>query len=254
MPVLKTEAITLRRTDYSNSSQIITFYTRNYGKIRTLAKGFKRSSGKFNSKAIDLLTYCQILFIKKEHSSLYTLTDAVLQNNYPLFRNNLDAYYKAACIAELLNEFTEESDPSEQLFDICLETLSRMAANTGTAVYFLAYEIKMLKVLGYLPELRYCVNCTGSIQQVAEVYFSARAGGVLCRQCQEKLRNGIIVPASVVFILNRLADFNIQRLSRIKIQSSICIDIDKMLRYYITFILNKELNSWKYLKFDEVLT
>ena len=108
MSVFKTEAITLGRTDYSNSSQIITFYTRDYGKIHTIAKGFKRVSGRYSSKAIDLLTYYQILFIKKEYTSLHTLTEAVLQNNYPMLRNNLDNYYKASCMAELVNEFTEE--------------------------------------------------------------------------------------------------------------------------------------------------
>ena len=43
MDFCKTPAITLRRTDYKDSSQIITFYTRDFGKIQALAKGLKRS-------------------------------------------------------------------------------------------------------------------------------------------------------------------------------------------------------------------
>lgn len=116
MPVVRTEAIALGRTDYSDSSQIITFFTHDYGKIRALAKGFKRSSGKHSSKAIDLLSYYQIFFIKKEHTSLHTLTEAILQNNYPTLRNDLDKYYRASYMAELINEFTMENDSSEQLF------------------------------------------------------------------------------------------------------------------------------------------
>lgn len=116
MSILKTDAITLGRTDYSDSSQIIIFYTRDYGKINTIAKGFKRSSGKYNSKAIDLLTHYRILFIKKEHSTLHTLTDAVLQNNYPAFRHDLDKYFRASCMAELVNEFTEKKRPQRAAF------------------------------------------------------------------------------------------------------------------------------------------
>lgn len=247
MPVLKTEAIALGRIDYSNSSQIITFYTRDYGKIRTLAKGFKRSSGKYSSKAIDLLTYYQILFIRKEHTSLYLLTDAILRDNYPLFRSNLDKYYKASYMAELLNEFTEESDPSEQLFDVCLNTLIGISMDEDTTIRLLAFELKMLRILGYLPELGHCVNCKNSIEQVSEVHFDAKEGGVLCRTCQGISRNGIVIPTGAILIASRLVDFTLQRLKRIKIQSSICIEIEKMLRYYITFVLNKELNSWKYI-------
>lgn len=248
MPVFRTEAITLGRTDYSNSSQIITFFTRNYGKIRTLAKGFKRSSGRHSSKAVDLLTYYQILFIKKEHTSLHTLTEAVLQNNYPTLRNNLDKYFKASYMAELVNEFTGENDPSEQLFDVFLSTLAGISKDTDATLWLLAFEIKMLKILGYLPEWGRCVNCKNSIQQLSGVLFQAKEGGVLCRRCQIRFQDGIIVPTGAILIAGRLADMNLQRLERVKIQQSICVEIEKMLRYYITFILNKGLNSWKYIK------
>ena len=249
MPVFKTEAITLGRTDYSNSSQIITFYTRDFGKIRTLAKGFKRTSGRCSSKAVDLLTYYQILFIKKEHTYLHTLTEAILQNNYPQLRNNLDKYYKASYIAELVNEFTEEDDPSEQLFDVFLNTLTGISTDADTTIRLLVFEIKMLKILGYLPEWRYCVNCKNSIQQIPEVLFNAKEGGVLCRTCQIKFRNGINVPTGAILVANRLGDLNFQKLERVKIQLSICVEIEKMLRYYITSLLNKELNAWKYINF-----
>ena len=69
MDFCKTPAITLRRTDYKDSSQIITFYTRDFGKIQALAKGLKRSV-KGISGGMDLLTYNQIVFIQRASSSL----------------------------------------------------------------------------------------------------------------------------------------------------------------------------------------
>ncbi len=250
MSVFKTEAIALRRTDYSDSSQIITFYTRDFGKIHTIAKGFKRASGRHSSKAVDLLTYYQILFIKKEHTQLHTLTEAILQENYPLLRSNLDKYYKASYTAELVNEFTEENDPCEQLFDIFLNTLMGISTDTDATIRLLVFEIKMLHILGYLPEWRHCVNCKKSIQHISKVLFNAKEGGVLCKTCQVKYRNGITVSPGVSLIAGRLADLNLQKLERVKIQLPICIEIEKMLRYYISSILNKELNSWKYIKFQ----
>ncbi len=248
MPVFKTEAIALGRIDYGDSSQIITFYTRDYGKIHTLAKGFKRTSGRQSSKAVDLLTYYQILFIKKEHTSLHTLTEAILQNNYPVLRTDLDKYYKAACMAEMVNEFTGENDPSEQLFDIFASTLGGTTADTDAMISLLAFEIKTLKILGYLPEWGRCVNCKSDMPQVTEIYFNAKEGGVLCGRCQGKWKNGILVPAGAIRIASRLTDINVQRLGRVRIQSSICVEIEKMLRYYINFVLQKGLNSWKYIR------
>ncbi len=250
MSVSKTEAISLGRTDYSDSSQIITFYTRDYGKIHTIAKGFKRSSGRHSSRAIDLLTRYQILFIKKQHTQLHTLTEAVLQDNYQSLRNNLDRYYKAAYTAELVNEFTEENDPCEPLFEAFLDTLAGISVDADTTLRLLVFEIKMLRIVGYLPEWKQCVNCKKSIQNVPTVHFNAKEGGVLCRACQVKHKNSIVVPAGAALIAGRLAELNLQRLERVKIQLPICIEIEKMLRYYITSILNKKLNSWKYVTFS----
>lgn len=247
MPVLRTEAIALRRTDYSDSSQIITFYTRDYGKIHTLAKGFKRALGRQGSKAVDLLTYYQILFIKKEHTSLHTLTEAVAHNNFPTLRSNLDLYYRASNMAELIHEFTEENDPCEELFDVFLNALAGISKDENGTLWLLAFEIKMLKLLGYLPEWGRCVNCKDSIQQLSGVYFHAKEGGVLCGRCRIKTKEGIMVPAGAMLIAAKLADINLQRLERVKIQQSICVEIEKMLRYYIAFTLNKRLNSWKYI-------
>jgi DNA repair protein RecO (recombination protein O) len=241
----RTEAISLGRTDYSNSSQIITFYTRDFGKIHTLAKGFKRISGRHSSKAVDLLTHYQILFIQKEHSSLHTLTDTVLRYNYPHLRSNLDKYYKASYMAELVNRFTLENDPSAQLFDIFLNTLTGIEADADSTVQLLVFEMKLLKILGYLPLWGHCVSCKNSLPQLANVCFDAKAGGALCGECRGKLRNGIMVSSGAVRIAGRLAEFNVKKLERVKIQLSICVEIEKMLRYYIGSLLNKELNSWR---------
>ena len=240
----------MRRTDYSDSSQIITFYTRDYGKIHTLAKGFKRIAKKSGTKAVDLLTHNQILFIKKEHTTLYTLTEAILQDSYPLLRLDLDKYYRASYATELVNEFTEENDPSEQLFDAFRETVRGVSTDADATIRMLVFEIKLLKISGYLPEWRHCVNCKKDVQQRAEAYFSAKEGGVLCAECGTKGRNGIMVPTGSMLIAGRLSELNMQKLERVKVPLPICVEIEKVLRYYIVSLLKKELNSWKYVNFS----
>ncbi|OQZ02362.1 MAG: DNA repair protein RecO [Candidatus Brocadia sp. UTAMX2] len=248
MSVFGTAAIALGRSDYSDSSQIVTFYTRDYGKIRVLAKGFKRSSGKHSSRAIDLLSHYHIIFIKKELTSLHTLTEAVLQNNYPTLRSELDKYYRALYAAELMNEFTVENDPSEQLFDILTDTLAGISTDRDATVRSLVFEIKLLKILGYLPEWECCVQCKNRIQQVSGVRFCAKEGGGVCSKCQTKFTHGIPVTPGAMVIAGRLAEMNVRGLDRVRLQLSICVEIEKMLRYYIASLLNKELNSWKYIR------
>src|SRR5207249_4392699 len=57
-------AIVVRGTDWSETSRITTLFTREYGKVRALAKGGRRLKSNFDV-AFDLLTVCQIMIIRK---------------------------------------------------------------------------------------------------------------------------------------------------------------------------------------------
>ena len=138
MDFCKTLAITLRRTDYKDSSQIITFYTRDFGKIQVLAKGLKRSV-KGISGGIDLLTYNHIVFIQRASSTLNILTEWVLRDNFNLLRNNSKKYYSALYILELVREFTEENDKNAPLFDLLKNTLCEIADKGDPTVNTIAF-------------------------------------------------------------------------------------------------------------------
>jgi DNA repair protein RecO (recombination protein O) len=80
------------------------------------------------------------------------------------------------------------------------------------------------------------------------VRFCAKEGGGVCSKCQTKFTHGIPVTPGAMVIAGRLAEMNVRGLDRVRLQLSICVEIEKMLRYYIASLLNKELNSWKYIR------
>ncbi|MGR3309720.1 MAG: DNA repair protein RecO [Candidatus Brocadiales bacterium] len=249
MALCKTLAITLKRNDYSDTSQIVSFYTLDYGRIQTFAKGSKRYKKKFTG-VLDLLTYNEIVFIKKESAKLYTLTEWELIDNFAGLRENLDKFYSASYVVELVGEFTEENDINDELFKLLLNTLreiSRSASVSEIFVYLLAFEMRLLKLAGYMPEMSHCVNCEAEIQFKNYVSFSAREGGVLCERCQNQNQGRIRVLPGTVTTASYLANCDFQRVERFRIQPSLYADIRRMLKYYISFILNKELRMWRYI-------
>lgn len=247
MSLCKTLAITLKRSDYSNTSQIVSFYTRDCGRIQTLAKGSKRYKKK-TTGMLDLLTYNEIIFIKKDGVKLYTLTEWELIDNFPGLRENLDKFYAASYLAELVVEFTEENDSNVELFELLLNTLleiSRSASASEITVYLLTFEMRLLKLAGYMPEMTRCVYCEAEIQFKNHVSFSAREGGVLCEKCKNQDR--ITLLPGTITTARYLANCDFQSVARFRIQSSLYTDIRRMLKYYISFILNKELRMWRYI-------
>ena len=246
MDFCKTPAITLRRTDYKDSSQIITFYTRDFGKIQALAKGLKRSV-KGISGGIDLLTYNHIVFIQRGSSALNILTEWALRDNFHLLRNNSKKYHSALYILELVRELTEENDKNEPLFDLFKNTLCEIADRGDPTVNTIAFEVQLLALLGSLPEMSCCVSCKAKVDAKQLYSFSASESGVLCTDCSRKIREKVKISGGSIATINYLAGKKIQDTGRLSIQSSLHGEIRKLLIYYLSFILNKKLKMWRYI-------
>src|SRR5436305_10416709 len=127
MAAEKTLALVLRTTDWSETSRIATLWTREVGKVRALAKGGRRLKSNFDS-ALDLLTVCSIVFLRKSSGSLDLLTEAQVVQRFPRLGTDLAALYAAYYIAELLADWTEEYDPHPLLFDEARAALAGLGA------------------------------------------------------------------------------------------------------------------------------
>src|SRR3954470_7976399 len=126
MPAEKALALVVRGTDWSESSRIATLFTREFGKVRALAKGGRRIKSRFDV-AFDLLTVCDVVLIRKHSGGLDLLTEARLVEKFPALRNDLKALYAGYYIAELLADGTADYDPHPLLFDAALSSLRRLA-------------------------------------------------------------------------------------------------------------------------------
>src|SRR5205823_9754099 len=83
-------ALVLRTTDWSDTSRIATLWTRELGKVRVLAKGGRRLRSNFES-ALDLLTLCRIVILRKSSGGLDLLTEAQVVRRYPGLTTRLPA-------------------------------------------------------------------------------------------------------------------------------------------------------------------
>src|ERR1700745_3249528 len=118
----KALGLVIRTHDWSESSRIATLWTREFGRVRVLAKGGRRLKSNFES-ALDLLTVCSIVLLRKFSGSLDLLTEAQVVKRFPRLRSDLPALYSAYYVAELLADWTEDYDPHPDLFDEALATL-----------------------------------------------------------------------------------------------------------------------------------
>lgn len=183
MPAERALALVIRGTDWSETSRIATLWTREFGKVRALAKGGRRLKSSFEV-AFDLLSVVEVMFLRKAHGGLDLLTEATLRERFPHLRTDLRALYCGYYFAELLADGTFDYDPHVTLFDTTLESLRNLGKpDRDLAAAISAFELVWLRELGYSPRLEDCAVCGASVETAARVPFSVSAGGIVCPKC-----------------------------------------------------------------------
>src|SRR5262245_37154349 len=114
----KSAAIILRVVDFSNTSCVVSMYTRDFGKISALAKGARRPTKKNPFEAaLDVLSICHVVFVHKSTEALDILTEAKLERRFRAASKDLARLYSAYYFVELTTALTEPSDPQPELYE-----------------------------------------------------------------------------------------------------------------------------------------
>lgn len=203
MAAFKDEAIVLRRLDYSESSQVLAFFMREHGQQRLIAKGIKRSTKSRFMPAIDLLERGHATFIlsSRTEGGLGTLTEWHQTDAYLGLREDLTRLYAAQYGAEITSAMTEENDPHAEVFDALAALFEALAGGESALGSLAAYQIALIHAVGLWPDLTRCVMCDRVAPPQRAAYFSARQGGVVCRQCQSRAGQTRLVNAAALMAL-----------------------------------------------------
>lgn len=199
--------LVVRTFDWSETSRIAVIWTREFGKVRVLAKGGRRLKSDFEI-ALDLLTVCSMVFLRKASGGLEILTEAQVVERFPKLREQLPALYAGYYVAELLSEWTEEYDPHPVLFDEAVAALRDFGAEgVSTANRLASFELRLLNELGYRPVLDVCASCRQPWPDgQMSTAFAPAVGGVVCSQCQHGQRDRWPISGAARQRLRELAD------------------------------------------------
>jgi len=244
----KDTAICISAVDYSETSQIVTFFARAAGKISAIAKGSKRPKSAFDG-TIEIFSYGKIVFSDSNKEKLATLTEfefAYGSAGFTGLSNNLFTMNCCLFSAELLNKFTHDYDPHPQLFDDFLQFLQNSQEGnkkTEMLALLILFQLSLLKEVGLRPVLNACVNCKTRYEGRKtrdEIYFSSSANGLICRDCEGAFPDRI-----------RLTETAADCLANLKLiaesQEKTLIEIETVLVHHFTELLGRKPKMAKYI-------
>jgi DNA repair protein RecO (recombination protein O) len=204
MSTEQTDAIILRLVPFSETSLIVTLYTRDLGRISAIAKGARRPKSPFEG-SLDILSVCRIVVICKSSDALELLTEAKLQRRFRAAQKSLVRLYCGYYVAEMLRLWTDDGASSDELYDLTLRTIQAIDGDGDALMAVIRFELSAMRILGNVPATLACVSCGGDIDQLgARVPFAYELGGVLCQACRSRQRGVGSIKREVISEIVRL--------------------------------------------------
>lgn len=253
MSLEKTEALVIRQVDFSESSRVVTFFSREFGRFSALAKGAKRLKGPFDA-ALDLLSECRVVFIKKSHGTLNLLTEARLSSRFqPQAKGSagaLSSLYGGYYVAELLAGLTEDFDPAPDLYQLTVNTLQSLSdPNAAADLVVIHFEISILQQIGLFPNLFECSACGSAVSTDHKYAHWVSQGGVLCANCRREEYAGTSVSAGSIEILRKVMEADSPELvSRIVISKQQAQECHRIAVSAITQALGRRPSTLRYIQ------
>lgn len=199
MSTVITEGIVLRTYNLDEADKIVVCLTRQNGIIRGTARGARRLKSKFGA-GLEPCTILSLSYYERENRELVSLKDVNILKSYFGLAKTGEVTQSLAYLCELVLEFSPPNEPNPHLYRLlyaCLETIAE-AAEVVTPV-LLYFEIWILKLSGFLPDLRYCTDCRIRLKSQNEAYLDAH-GIFRCENCAGK--QGALITRSAINLLN----------------------------------------------------
>jgi DNA repair protein RecO (recombination protein O) len=194
VPARVSEALVLRTYPLKEADLVVSFLTRDQGKLRGVAKRARRPKSPFGA-GLERLSHVRMAYFQRETRELVNLDSCeIIRSQFGLVTD-----YQASVALDFFAEISEQllppAEPAEKFFRLLLAVLDSMREGgqdaIGRAVNY--FSLWAVKLSGWLPELHACLAC-GSVlddpESPEKAFFSRGQAGLTCGHCRRTLGGG----------------------------------------------------------------
>jgi len=176
-------AIVLKRRDFREYDQVISFYTENLGKISLLAKGIKKITSKNSSNLLP----CSLVNIDlAKGREIDHLTKVQNINIFKCIRKDLTKSFASKYVVELVERLVKHEENNKEIFNLLQKYLifidSVDTLNRGIVYSFI---LNLFVLLGFYPNITMCSYCHDNNK--GKYWFDVKEGGVICDDCHSTM-------------------------------------------------------------------
>jgi DNA repair protein RecO (recombination protein O) len=238
------EAIILKRIPLGEADLLVTFYSREFGKVRAVAKGARRSTSRLVGH-LEPLTLLRLSLAQTR--TLDIITQVQIMRNFTHLKGDLDAISRGLYVAELVDGFGSEANPNFELYYLAIETLEAIGWFPNSDLPLRYFDLHLMEVSGLMPDLYNCVECRKQLV-AGQHRFSSDLGGTLCLDCTPV--DALIRPLSLraLKVLRMLGRKGLVESMSLHIEGALLQEVQAVLCTTVLYWLNKEIRSNSFLE------
>ena len=184
MGLVETEAIVLHTHKLADADKIVVSLTEKSGLVRGVARGARRLKSRFGA-SLEPFTLVNLTFFEKETRELVTIKSAEIVKSYFGAAADSDTVAALEQLVELVREFAPPHQADERLYRMLRACIEALAGGVDPAPIFTYSGLWVLKLTGFLPDMRACGGCGRNLREAntSEVYMT-QEGVLWCRECR----------------------------------------------------------------------
>jgi DNA repair protein RecO (recombination protein O) len=182
VPLGRTAAVVIGSFPLGESDLLVTFFARQHGKLRGVARQARRARSRFGG-ALEAFTLGELIFFDGGRSDLVQVDHFDILQPFPRVKEDLDRLGQAAWIAECVGRLTAERDPQPAVYGLLVRALTSIDRGQPPARTAVAFGIRCVDALGHRLRLDRCVACGARGAPGAGGALDVASGGLLCARC-----------------------------------------------------------------------
>lgn len=241
----RTPAIIIKRRDFGESDRLLTIFTPYHGKVDVIAKGARKAIST-KTGHVELFTQADMLIHRGRDLDIAAQVEMV--KPYLVLREDLQRGAYANYAAELLDRFTPEGEEEHpELYQLLEETLQRLCDENDPRLVIRFYELHLLALVGFRPELTECVYTHEAILP-EDQFFSYAEGGVVSPTGAKHATSLVSISVMLLKLLRFMQRSPYQQITALEISPQLHNDTERLMLGYITYLLERRLQSVDFIR------
>lgn len=183
MALGKTAAVVIGGFPLGESDRVVTFFSRQHGKIRGVARAARRIKSRF-AGALEFGTLGTLVFFDSGRSDLVRVDHFDVLRPFARAREDLGRLGYTAWIVECVDRLTADRDPNPAVYGLLVRALGSLETGAPAGRVAVVFGLRCIEALGHRLRTDACAACGRRMAPgPGRVAVDPGAGGVLCSAC-----------------------------------------------------------------------